>query len=95
MFKFNIEKLNEVSLNGVLIEYLEEVIEAGISLFIIKIFLYLTGRGKDLHLSFIDVIKISLVIGFITFILEFFSPELKTNVKSGISFSTGSMLLKL
>lgn len=75
--------------------YIQEVAEALITLVIIKLFISYIHIKSDVNdvftLSFIIIT--SLVIGFITMILEFISPALKDNVKQGIGFSAGVFML--
>lgn len=75
--------------------YIQEVVEALVTLIIIKLFISYIHTKSDINnvftLSFIIIT--SLIIGFITMILEFISPALKDNVKQGIGFSAGVFML--
>jgi capsular polysaccharide biosynthesis protein len=66
--------------------YMNEVLEAMIAIVIIRV-------AMDKPLVMPTIIKESIVIGFFTFILELYNPDLKTNVSQGISFTVGSQLM--
>ena len=75
--------------------YIQEVAEALVTLIIIKLFISFVHVKSDINniftISFIIIT--SLIIGFITMVLEFISPALKDNVKQGIGFSAGVFML--
>lgn len=75
--------------------YIQEVVEALVTLIIIKLFISFVHVKSDINniftISFIIIT--SLIIGFITMVLEFISPALKDNVKQGIGFSAGVFML--
>lgn len=66
--------------------YLNEVLEAMIAIVIIRV-----AMEKTIEIA--TVIKESMIIGIFTFFLELYSPDLKTNVSQGISFTVGSQLM--
>lgn len=75
--------------------YIQEVAEALVTLVIIKLFIsyiHVKSNVNDIF-TITFIIVTSLIIGFITMILEFISPALKDNVKQGIGFSAGVFML--
>lgn len=75
--------------------YIQEVVEALVTLIIIKLFISFVHVKSDINNIFTIgfIIITSLIIGFITMVLEFISPALKDNVKQGIGFSAGVFML--
>jgi hypothetical protein len=65
--------------------YIKEVIEAFVSIIIIRY-----AMEKPLHLP--TLVQTSLLIGLVTCILEQFNPEFKSSVSQGITFTVGSQL---
>ena len=66
-------------------KYVNEFFEALISLLVIKL-------AMEKEIKIWDIIQTSLIIGTFTFILETYSPEFKSNVVSGLTFTVGSVL---
>jgi len=66
--------------------YLNEVLEALIAIVIIRV-----AMEKSIDVA--TVIKESMIIGVFTFILELYSPDLKSDVSQGISFTVGSQIM--
>lgn len=66
--------------------YIHEFLEAFISIMIIRI-----AMDKDLDMY--KIIQASAVIGLITFILENYNSDFKSNIKQGITFSAGSQMM--
>jgi hypothetical protein len=75
--------------------YFQEVFESFITLLVFNVFIiYIHKKKSPLILNSIPlIILISFFTGFITMIIECFSPELKKNIKQGISFSTGVAII--
>lgn len=75
--------------------YIQEVVEALITLIILKIFIaYIHKNPKIADVFTISFIVItSLIIGVITMCIETISPDLKDNIKQGIGFSAGVIML--
>jgi hypothetical protein len=76
--KWDIKKL--------LLIYIHEFFEVFVSILIIRI-------AMDKHVNLIKIVQASAAIGFITFILENYSTEFKSNIKQGITFSVGSQMM--
>lgn len=76
----------------VLEEYLYEVFEAFVC--IMLVIMMMRFSKKNFYLDIQMIIKFSLIIGFITWILEYYSKDFKESVKSGIRFTTGASLIK-
>lgn len=76
--KWDIKKL--------LLIYIHEFFEVFVSILIIRI-------AMDKHVDLIKIVQASAAIGFITFILENYSTEFKSNIKQGITFSVGSQMM--
>ena len=66
--------------------WINEVLEAVISICIITYF------GKR-EFDTTTIIKLSLLVGTLTFILETWNEDLKNNVKSGMLFTSGASIL--
>lgn len=85
------DQLKENFKNFKLIEfiriYLEEFMEALIAVTVVR---FLLSKG----INFKETIIQSMIIGFVTFILENFSPDTKKSVKNGINLSIGTTLMK-
>ena len=69
-----------------LLIYIHEFFEVFVSILIIRI-------AMDKHVNLIKIVQASAAIGFITFILENYSTEFKSNIKQGITFSVGSQMM--
>jgi hypothetical protein len=67
--------------------YLEECFEAFIAFVIYSL---LTNNSK---FELKKAIKVSLLVGLITFLLETYNPEIKKNIKTGMMGSIGSNLM--
>lgn len=63
--------------------YIHEFLEVFISILIIRI-------AMDKQIDMYKIIQASAAIGFITFILENYNSDFKSNIKQGITFSVGS-----
>lgn len=70
------------------IHYLEECFESFISLFVYSL---LTNNN---NFELIRSLKISLIIGLVTFCLELYKPKIKQNIISGIFSGIGNNILK-
>lgn len=66
--------------------YINEFLEAFVAILLIRV-----AIDKPLHLY--HLIQASAAIGLVTFILENFNSEFKSNVKQGITFSVGSQMI--
>lgn len=64
--------------------YIQEVLEAAAGLFVVKIIL-----KKEFSLE--DFLRISLVVGLITLIIEEYNKNYATELKGGIYFTLGSI----
>jgi hypothetical protein len=69
-----------------LLIYIHEFFEVFVSILIIRI-------AMDKHVDLIKIVQASAAIGFITFILENYNTEFKSNIKQGITFSVGSQMM--
>lgn len=76
-------------LKGHFFHYLEEVFEA----FVAVIIYTLLSNNSKFEIK--RAIKVSLIVGLITFLLEIYKPEFKDTVKSGMVSSAGSNLVKI
>ena len=66
--------------------YFQEVFEAFVAILIVRI-------AMEKPIQIITTIWYSMLIGFLTFILEQYNPDFKSNVSQGISFTVGSQLM--
>lgn len=82
-----IQQGNYDVIKGHLFHYIEECFEA-----LVSIILYTLLTNNKFEVK--RVIKISLIIGFITFLLEIYKPNFKDNIKSGMVTSLGSTIIK-
>jgi hypothetical protein len=80
------EKSEENKYLNLFIIYLNECFEAFIAIVIIRI-------AIDKSINMIQIIQASLMIGFLTFLLEHYNKDLKGNIKQGITFTAGSQLM--
>lgn len=71
---------------NMLLLYLNECFEAFIAIIIIRI-------AIDKGFNFLQIIQASLLIGFLTFLLEYYNKDLKGNIKQGITFTAGSQII--
>ena len=67
--------------------YLHEVFEALISVIIIFL---VTEKNMDV----LRILKLSFIIGTITFCIEYYDHEFKQNLKKGMNFSVGGSLIR-
>lgn len=85
---YNQTKLGNYDIiKGHLFHYIEECFEA---LMAIILYTLLTNNKIDIQ----RIIKTSLIIGFLTFLLEIYKPNFKDNMKSGMVASLGSSIIK-
>ena len=75
-----------LDIKKMLLIYIHEFFEVFVSILIIRI-------AMDKHVDLIKIVQASAAIGFITFILENYSTEFKSNIKQGITFSVGSQMM--
>jgi hypothetical protein len=66
--------------------YLHEFFEVFVSILIIRI-------AMDKQVDLQKIIQASAAIGLITFILENYNTDFKSNIKQGITFSVGSQMM--
>jgi hypothetical protein len=66
--------------------YINEVFQAFVSILIIRMAL-------EKEIVMIKIFKASIVLGFITFILENYDKDFNTSIKQGITFSVGSHMV--
>lgn len=69
-----------------LLIYIHEFFEVFVSILIIRI-------AMDKQVDLIKIVQASASIGFITFILENYNTDFKSNIKQGITFSVGSQMI--
>lgn len=81
--------LSNITFKKNLLHYINEVFEVFVAILIL---VSITPK-KDF--DFYSVIKTSLAIGSITFLIEIYNPNLKANLKSGIMGSVGNGLIKV
>jgi len=81
----NIEN-NKRNYSKLFILYLNECLEAFIAILVIRI---AVDKGFDM----LQIIKASMVIGLLTFMLEHYNTDLKSNIKQGITFTAGSQIV--
>jgi hypothetical protein len=82
----SIDKIDKNSVNKWLWIYIQEVFEAFIAILIIRI-------AVDKSVDFYKIILVSLVIGFVTMILENYNSTFNSNIKQGITFTAGSQMI--
>ena len=66
--------------------YINEFFEVFIALIIIK-------YAMDKTIKLKEIIPMSIGIGFVTFLLELYNPNIKNNVRNGMSFTVGTQLM--
>lgn len=66
--------------------YINEVFEALVSIIIIRV-------AIDKPIDLYKIIQASFAIGIVTFILENYDTDFKSNIKQGITFSVGSQMI--
>ncbi len=69
-----------------LLIYIHEFFEVFVSILIIRI-------AMDKQVDLMKIIQASAAIGLITFILENYNTDFKSNIKQGITFSVGSQMI--
>jgi hypothetical protein len=84
--KSKIEQIDKNSVKKWLGIYIQEVFEAFIAILIIRI-------AVDKSVDFYKIILVSLVIGFVTMILENYNSTFNSNIKQGITFTAGSQMI--
>jgi len=82
----SIDQIDKNSVNKWLWIYIQEVFEAFIAILIIRI-------AVDKSVDFYKIILVSLVIGFVTMILENYNSTFNSNIKQGITFTAGSQMI--
>lgn len=83
----NVEKINaEVDLKKMFTIYIHEFFEVFVSIIIIRL-------AMDKHVDIYRIVQASAVIGLVTFILENYNTDFKSNIKQGITFSVGSQMM--
>lgn len=80
------KKYKESSYQEILILYLNECFEAFIAILIIRI-------AVDKTIDIFRLIQASMLIGLLTFLLENYNKDLKSNIKQGITFTAGSQIV--
>lgn len=75
-------------LNGHFMHYLEECFEAFVA------FVFYTLLTNNAKFDFYRAIRVSLIVGLLTFSLEIYKPDFKANVKSGMVASIGSGMIR-
>lgn len=84
-------KEHEKTLSSMIKKYIKEVIEAYIAFTIYKIII----NNSDITLeSSFKNIKAAMIIGAVTFALEYYDSSYKSIVKNGMAASIGSQLIK-
>ena len=84
--KREIEKDEKWNLRSLLLIYMHEFFEVFVSILIIRI-------AMDKSVDLTKIIQASAAIGLITFILENYNTDFKSNIKQGITFSVGSQMM--
>lgn len=79
-------KKNNHDLNYYIKRYIQEIGEALVGLFVV----ILITKNK---FALKEIIRISMILGFVTLILEEYNIEYANNVKQGIYFTMGAMTL--
>lgn len=72
-----------------LLHYINEVFE----IFVAMVILVSMTPKKDIDL--LNISKMAMIIGLITFLIEIYNPHLKSNLKSGIIGSVGNSVIKV
>lgn len=76
----------ETDYSKMFILYLHECFEAFIAIAVIRI-------AVDKAFDFVKIIQASMIIGLLTFMLENYNKNLKSNIKQGITFTAGSQIV--
>ena len=82
----NKSKERSYNLWDLFLVYFHECVEIFVSILIIRI-------AMDKSVDFYRILQASMVIGFVTFMLEHYNSKFKSNVKQGITFSVGSQMM--
>lgn len=80
------EQSSKFNIKHWVVIYIHEFLEVFISILIIRI-------AMDKQIDMYKIIQASAAIGFITFILENYNSDFKSNIKQGITFSVGSQMM--
>lgn len=84
----NYQGLTNETFKQHLLHYLNEVFEIFVSMLI------LVSITPKKEFDIVNITKMSLSIGLITFLIEIYNPNLKSSLKSGIVGSVGNGLVK-
>ena len=79
-------QMDKDSIKKWILIYIQEVLEAFVAILIIRIAI---DKSVDLY----RIILVSLVIGFVTMILENYNSTFNSNLKQGITFTAGSQMI--
>ena len=79
-------QMDKDSIKKWILIYIQEVLEAFVAILIIRI---AVDKSVDLY----RIILVSLVIGFVTMILENYNSTFNSNLKQGITFTVGSQMI--
>jgi hypothetical protein len=79
-------QMDKDSIKKWILIYIQEVLEAFVAILIIRI---AVDKSVDLY----RIILVSLVIGFVTMILENYNSTFNSNLKQGITFTAGSQMI--
>jgi hypothetical protein len=80
------EKNSEWDFKKMFIIFIHEFFEVFVSIIIIRI-------AMDKPVELYKIVQASAVIGLVTFILENYNTDFKSNIKQGITFSVGSQMM--
>ena len=89
--------LFELTPTEVFIRYLQEVAEAFVAVMIIELVTKSAQNQSGIvpkNLNFMGVFQISLIVGLVTLITEFFSQDLKNSIKGGMAWSSGANIVQ-
>lgn len=75
-------------IQGHFMHYMEECFEAFVA------FVFYTLLTNNAKFDFYRAIRVSLIVGLLTFLLEIYKPDFKANVKSGMVASIGSGMIR-
>jgi hypothetical protein len=81
-----VEKNTEWNFRKMFVIYIHEFFEVFVSIIIIRI-------AMDKQVDIYKITQASAAIGLITFILENYNTDFKSNIKQGITFSVGSQMM--
>jgi len=80
------ETKSKWDIKKMLLIYIHEFFEVFVSILIIRI-------AMDKHVDLMKIVQASASIGFITFILDNYNTDFKSNIKQGITLSVGSQMM--